>query len=96
MRECLSSLLVEYAENYPNVYVLSGDHGYALFDSLRKTSPKKFVNVGIAEQGMIGYASGIAKIGLRSIVYGLASFIPVKVFNLSLWTSVTTAILLFF
>ncbi|NNM53259.1 MAG: transketolase [Spirochaetales bacterium] len=79
MRDRLASLLVEYAENDPNAYVLSGDHGYALFDPLRKSRPEKFVNVGIAEQGMIGYAAGMAKMGLRPIVYGLACFIPVRV-----------------
>ena len=79
MRDRLSDLLVEQAKNDPKFFVLSGDHGYALFDQLRKNYSKQFLNVGISEQGMIGYASGMAKMGLRPIVYGLASFVPIRV-----------------
>ncbi len=79
MRTMLSNLIVEAALKDPNIIVLSGDHGYALFDEVRKQAPKQFVNAGIMEQGMIGIAAGLAKIGRRPIVYGLSAFIPVRV-----------------
>ncbi len=79
MRAMLSNLIVEAALKDPNIIVLSGDHGYALFDEIRKQAPKQFVNAGIMEQGMIGIAAGLAKIGRRPIVYGLSAFIPVRV-----------------
>jgi transketolase len=59
--------------------LLSGDHGYSLFDDLRKIAPEKFVNVGIAEQNMVGVAAGLARVGFRPIVYGLAAFVPIRV-----------------
>jgi transketolase len=79
MREALSNLLVETAKEDERFLVLSGDHGYALFDALRAQRPSQFVNVGVAEQNMIGVASGLTKVGFRPCVYGLASFVPIRV-----------------
>jgi transketolase len=79
MRDSFSNALVDAAQKDNRVYLLTGDHGYALFDSLRKTCPEKYINAGIAEQNMVGVAAGMAKSGLIPIVYGLASFIPIRV-----------------
>ena len=79
MRERLSEILVKACESDPSRIVLSGDHGYALFDALRKKSPLSFLNVGVMEQAMIGMAAGLAKAGFRPIVYGLSAFVPMRV-----------------
>lgn len=79
MRNTLSQMLCELAAKNPEFVVLSGDHGYALFDAIRKEHPRQFVNVGIAEQGLVGYAAGLAKLGFRPVVYGLAAFVPLRV-----------------
>lgn len=79
MRNKLSVLLKEAAKADSRVQVLSGDHGYALFDALRKESPGQFLNLGVSEQAMVGVGAGLAKSGLRPIIYGLAAFLPVRV-----------------
>lgn len=79
MRERLSELLSQAAFKDPRIIILSGDHGYSLFDRLRKERPGQFLNCGIAEQSMVGIAAGLAIQGFRPIVYGLAAFIPVRV-----------------
>lgn len=79
MRELLSNLLVSQAQKDSGFIALSGDHGYALFDRLRNERPKQFMNVGVAEQMMVGLAAGLARTGFRPIVYGLSSFIPIRV-----------------
>ena len=79
MRTALSAALVEAASLDDRVVVLTGDHGYALFDEFRSEHPDRFVNAGIAEQNMVGMAAGMARAGLRPIVYGLSAFIPVRV-----------------
>ncbi len=79
MRATLSSLLIQAAQSDPNVLVLTGDHGYSLFDELRKKCPHQYLNCGVAEQNMVGVAAGLAKAGFRPIVYGLAAFIPIRV-----------------
>lgn len=79
MREAFSTALVEAARTDPRVLLLTGDHGYALFDELRRVCPDKYVNAGVAEQNMVGVAAGLAKAGFRPIVYGLSAFVPVRV-----------------
>lgn len=79
MRERLSDILVNACQSDSRRIVLSGDHGYALFDALRKKSPSSFLNVGVMEQAMVGMAAGLAKAGFRPIVYGLSAFVPMRV-----------------
>lgn len=79
MRDTLSKVLVRHGTADSSVIVLTGDHGYALFDSFRSQCPEQFINAGIAEQNMIGMAAGMAKIGFRPYIYGLSAFIPMRV-----------------
>jgi transketolase len=61
------------------VLLLTGDHGYALFDDFRRQCPSQYINAGIAEQNMVGMAAGLARVGFRPFVYGLSAFIPLRV-----------------
>ncbi|PIK14699.1 hypothetical protein [Halobacteriovorax sp. JY17] len=79
MRTILSNLISSAAVNDENFLLLSGDHGYALFDELRKSRPEQFVNVGIMEQGLVSMSAGLAKVGFKPMCYGLASFVPIRV-----------------
>ena len=79
MRDAFSDALVALALADPKVLLLTGDHGYALFDTFRKHCPDQYINAGIAEQNMVGMAAGLARIGFRPFVYGLSAFVPVRV-----------------
>ncbi|MBP0598374.1 transketolase [Herbaspirillum sp. LeCh32-8] len=79
MRNAFSDTLVELARKDPRVLLLTGDHGYALFDAFRRECPKQYINAGIAEQNMVGMAAGLAKAGFKPFVYGLSAFVPVRV-----------------
>ena len=79
MRNAFSNAIVAAATADPKVLLLTGDHGYALFDAFRKACPRQYINCGIAEQNMVGVAAGLAKAGFKPIVYGLAAFVPVRV-----------------
>lgn len=79
MRAAFSTELMRLAKADPNVLLLTGDHGYALFDEFRRECPDQYINCGIAEQNMVGMAAGLAKAGFRPFVYGLAAFIPIRV-----------------
>ena len=79
MRAALSDALVRLAKADPKVLLLTGDHGYALFDNFRRECPTQYINAGIAEQNMVGMAAGLARTGFRPVVYGLSAFIPVRV-----------------
>ena len=79
MRAAFSDALVRLGKADPNVLLLTGDHGYALFDDFRRECPAQYINAGIAEQNMVGMAAGLARAGFRPFVYGLSAFIPVRV-----------------
>lgn len=79
MRAALSDALVEAARRDPRFVLLTGDHGYALFDAFRAECPDRYINAGIAEQNMVGMAAGMAMAGYRPAVYGLSAFVPIRV-----------------
>jgi transketolase len=79
MREVLSNALVNLGKKDQNILLLTGDHGYSLFDNFRRECPDQYINAGVAEQNMVGMAAGLARSGYRPIVYGLSSFIPIRV-----------------
>ena len=79
MRATFSNALVNLGKKDPNILLLTGDHGYALFDDFRRECPTQYINAGIAEQNMVGVAAGLARSGFKPIVYGLSSFIPIRV-----------------
>lgn len=79
MRNAFSQALLEAARRDPRVVLLTGDHGYALFDEFRNVCREQYLNAGVAEQNMVGVAAGLAKGGFRPVVYGLSAFVPVRV-----------------
>jgi transketolase len=79
MRNAFARALVQAARQDERVLLLTGDHGYSLFDEFRKVCPQQYLNAGVAEQNMVGVAAGLAKGGFRPVVYGLSAFIPIRV-----------------
>ena len=78
MRNAFTNELIRIASADPKVVLVTGDHGYALFDEFRKDCPGQYINAGIAEQNMIGMAAGLARVGFRPFVYALAAFVPIR------------------
>ena len=79
MRNAFSNALVNAAKSDQKVVLLTGDHGYSLFDEFRKVCPDQYINAGVAEQNMVGVAAGLAKAGFKPFVYGLSAFVPIRV-----------------
>ncbi|MEM1445077.1 MAG: transketolase C-terminal domain-containing protein, partial [Planctomycetota bacterium] len=59
--------------------LLSADIGNRMFDAYKADFPDRFYNVGVAEQNMIGLASGLAMSGLRPVCYTIANFTTYRV-----------------
>jgi len=79
MRAMFAKTLIDLAKADPKLLLLTGDHGYALFDQFRSECPKQYINAGIAEQNMVGVAAGLARSGFFPVVYGLSAFVPIRV-----------------
>lgn len=63
----------------PNLMVLSADLGNSSgLDRFKTAHPEKFLNVGIAEQNMIGVAAGLAKEGYVVFATSFAPFLSMR------------------
>jgi transketolase len=74
MRKTMIHSLVELAKQDPRIVFLTGDLGYMVIEEFFKEIPERFFNVGIAEQNMIGVATGLAEAGYIPFVYSIAPF----------------------
>lgn len=80
MREGFKTALLELGAD-PKFQVLTGDHGYALFDEFRERFPEQFHNVGVAETSLVTMAAGLVRGGYTPLIYALSSFMPSRVFE---------------
>lgn len=74
MRNAFVSKLNELAASDNRVILITADLGFGLFDDFRKNYPNQFLNVGVAEQNMIGIASGLALEGYIPFCYSIGNF----------------------
>lgn len=75
MRQTLANALVQRAKTDERIVVLEADlmscHATKVF---KQEFPKRFVNVGIAEQNMIGIAAGMSAMGKIPFAYSFGPF----------------------
>lgn len=74
MRNVFINGLTNLAEKDPNIFLIVGDLGYGVVEEFQDKFPERFLNVGVAEQNMIGVAAGLAKSGYKVFVYSIANF----------------------
>jgi transketolase len=74
MRTAFIETLFELAKQDERIVLIVGDLGFRVVDSFMEQLPKQFVNAGVAEQNMIGMASGMALSGKIVFAYSIANF----------------------
>lgn len=74
MRTAFIETLCELAEQDERIWLLTGDLGYSVLERFASRFPNRYVNVGVAEQNMIGVATGLAMCGKIVFVYSIANF----------------------
>ncbi|MBI4678149.1 MAG: 1-deoxy-D-xylulose-5-phosphate synthase [Elusimicrobia bacterium] len=80
MRKAFVQALVELAlaERHPRILLLTGDLGYTVLEPFAETYPDRFFNVGVAEQNLVGLATGLAEAGFIPFVYSIATFASLR------------------
>ncbi|MCA1558536.1 MAG: 1-deoxy-D-xylulose-5-phosphate synthase, partial [Acidobacteria bacterium] len=73
--------LVEMAEADERILLLTGDLGFLVLEPFRDRFPERFFNVGVAEQNMLGLATGLAEDGFKPFVYSIATFATLRPFE---------------
>jgi transketolase len=70
--------LVEVAARDARVVLLTGDLGFMALEPFSEAYPDRFINVGVAEQNMVGVACGLADAGYLPFCYSIATFASMR------------------
>lgn len=81
MRKQFSERLHQEMAKNKDVFLLTGDLGYGLWDRIRIDYPNRFYNVGSSEQLMMGMAAGLAMDGKIPVVYSITPFLLYRPFE---------------
>jgi transketolase len=64
-----------------SLFFLTGDTGFNLVEPMIDEFPKRALNVGVAEQNMIGIASGLVNSGFLPVCYAITNFLVERSFE---------------
>jgi transketolase len=78
VRNAFVGALLEIAEADLRIVLLTGDLGFMVLEPFAERIPDRFINVGVAEQNMVGLATGLAAAGLIPFVYSIATFASMR------------------
>ncbi|HXE45697.1 MAG TPA: transketolase C-terminal domain-containing protein [Conexibacter sp.] len=78
MRSAFASALLDLAAEDERVVLLTGDLGFAVLEPFAERFPDRFWNAGVAEQNMVGLATGLAEAGYTPYVYSIATFASMR------------------
>lgn len=74
LRDRFVSRLIEYSKKNKNLFLLTGDLGFTVLEPFREENPKRFFNMGVSEQNMMGVAAGLSLEGNKVFTYSIANF----------------------
>lgn len=78
MRDAFVNSITELAQSDSKVMLLTGDLGFGIFNDYSERFPDQFLNVGVAEQNMVGVATGMALEGYKVFTYSIANFATLR------------------
>jgi transketolase len=78
MRGAFAATLTELAQIDQRIFLLTGDLGYMALEPFIEKFPERFLNVGVAEQNMVGIATGLAEAGFLPFVYSIVTFATLR------------------
>ena len=78
MRAAFLRTLTDLAAEDDRIVLLTGDLGYTVVECFADRFPDRFWNVGVAEQDMVGIATGMAEAGYVPFTYSIATFAALR------------------
>ncbi len=81
MRKVFFENLKEVASKDKNIFLLSADLGATFFSDFKSIDPQRFINVGAAEQNMIGVGAGLSMLGKNVYCYSIIPFLIMRTFE---------------
>lgn len=74
MRDSFVATITDSLAEDEQVVLLTGDLGFGIFDEIFDRFGSRAINVGVAEQNMIGVGSGMGLMGKKAFCYSIANF----------------------
>ncbi|MBR4576851.1 MAG: transketolase [Clostridia bacterium] len=74
MRDAFVRALVGEMAANDRILLITGDLGFGVLQPIWDRFPDRIINAGIAEQGMVGMAAGLAATGRIVLVYSIGNF----------------------
>lgn len=81
MRNAFVDALIGLAGRDDRIFLLTADLGWSVLERFAERFPRRFVNVGVAEQNMIGIATGLAQVGFVPFAYSIATFASMRAYE---------------
>lgn len=81
MRRTFVRTLAGLAGEDERILLLTGDLGYTVIEPFADRFPNRFFNVGVAEQNLVGLATGLAESGFIPFVYSITTFVAMRAYE---------------
>jgi transketolase len=81
MRGKIMDALFERMKTDRRLFFLTADVGINLVERFAQAFPDRFLNVGIAEQNLIGVSAGLFNAGFRPVAYSISNFLVHRCFE---------------
>lgn len=81
MRAAFVDAVTELADRDHRIVLMTGDLGFNMLEPFAERFPDRFLNAGVAEQNMVGVATGLAEAGMIPFVYSIATFATMRPFE---------------
>lgn len=81
MRNAVINYIHRKAKEDKNIILLVWDLGYSVVENFQKELPEQFINIGIAEQNMIGIAAGLALTGKKVFCFSIVPFLTMRAYE---------------
>ena len=78
MRGAFVRTVTEMAAADQRIVLLTGDLGFMALEPFVERFPDRFFNAGVAEQNMVGMATGLAEAGLVPFAYSIVTFATLR------------------
>ena len=78
MRDAFRDTLYLLMKDHKDIIFLTADLGFGVFNKIEEEFPERYINVGVAEQNMIGLATGLGLAGFRVVAYSIGNFASLR------------------
>lgn len=81
MRKEFAKELYKKMQENKNIWLLTGDLGFGVWDKIRDDFPNRFINCGAAEQSLLDISVGLALEGKIPFAYSITTFLLYRGFE---------------